>query len=475
MNNKSRRPYMLPVQLTCDPAKIENGISMDVVEHFIKKHEEMFPRYEYLEKLYLGFHDIFREPEKPDWKPDHRLAVNFPRFITQAFVGYTYGIPIKVGHEDEATNDSLQTFEKNNQTSDHNAEMATKCSVYGHAFEYSYQNEDGKTKLKAFSPKDLFVVYDNRISEKALFAVRYGYYTDDDNRRKKYGEIMTAREIVPFEENKKGEAQPNPYGYIPVVEWRLNEERMGLFEPAANLIEEFDLIISEKGNDVAAFAEAYMAILGAEVDEDGVKRIRDDRIINIYGTDDAKDVLVQFLTKPTADGTQENLLDRLQDLIFVTCMVANISDENFGNNASGISLAYKLLAMDNLAKTFDRKVSKSLSKRYKIFCSLSTNANNPNAWEDVDITFSRNVPKNLQEEVQNASGLEGIVSKKTQLTVLSVVDDPDAEMEQIRKEEDEEAEAAARRSDLWRQPSFDYGTDSEGDEADELGGDGDEA
>ena len=85
------------------------------------------------------------------------------------------------------------------------------------------------------------------------------------------------------------------------------------------------------------------------------------------------------------------------------------------------------------------------------------------------------MPKNLQEEVQNASGLEGIVSKKTQLTVLSVVDDPEAEMEQIRKEEDEEAEAAAKRSDLWRQPSFDYGTDSEGDEADELGGDGDEA
>ena len=194
---------------------------------------------------------------------------------------------------------------------------------------------------------------------------------------------------------------------------------MGLFEPAANLIEEFDLIISEKGNDVAAFAEAYMAILGAEVDEDGVKRIRDDRIINIYGTDDAKDVLVQFLTKPTADGTQENLLDRLQDLIFVTCMVANISDENFGNNASGISLAYKLLAMDNLAKTFDRKVSKSLSKRYKIFCSLSTNANNPNAWEDAEITFHRNLPKNVAREIENAKN-PGIADQPVSITCTVV-------------------------------------------------------
>ena len=151
-------------------------------------------------------------------------------------------------------------------------------------------------------------------------------------------------------------------------------------------------------------------------------------------------------------------------------MSANISDDSFNNVASGEAFAYKLLATGTMLSTFDTKIAKSLQKRYKIICSLETNSHDPNAWEDVDITFSRNVPKNLQEEVQNASGLEGIVSKKTQLTVLSVVDDPEAEMEQIRKEEDEDAEA-----DLWRQPSFDYGTDSEGDGADELGGDGDEA
>lgn len=469
MDNESRRPYVLPLQLTCDPSRIEQGIKMDVVEHFIKKHQEMFPRYDYLEKLYLGFHDIFREPEKPKWKPDHRLAVNFPRFITAAFVGYTYGIPIKVAHEDKTINESIQAFEKNNQTDDHNSEMATACCIYGHAFEYSYQNEDAKTKLKAFTPKDLFVVYDNRISEKALFAVRYGYFTDEENKSKKYGEIMTPAEIIPFEGSRMLDPQPNPYGYIPVVEWRLNEERMGLFEPAANLVEEFDKIISEKGNDVAAFAEAYLAILGAEVDENNVMRIRDDRIINIYGTDDAKDVLVQFLTKPTADGTQENLLDRLQDLIFITCMVANISDENFGNNSSGISLAYKLLAMDNLAKTFDRKVSKSIGKRYKIFCSLSTNASNPNAWEDIDITFARNVPKNLQEETQNARNLEGVVSKKTQLTVLSVVDNPEEEIKQIRKEEDEDARAAAKRGEKWRKANVGE------DDAEEVDEDGEES
>lgn len=71
--------------------------------------------------------------------------------------------------------------------------------------------------------------------------------------------------------------------------------------------------------------------------------------------------MVDFLSKQTADGTQENLLDRLENLIYQTSMVANISDETFGNATSGAALAYKLQAMSNLALTFaeaKRRVSK---------------------------------------------------------------------------------------------------------------------
>lgn len=448
--DNNRRPYLLPIEMTCDPRKVESGVNMELVKYYIDWHKQMMPRYDYLEKLYEGFHDIFNAPEKEDWKPDHRLAVNFPRFITETFCGYTYGIPIKVTHQDKTINDSLQSFAKNNEMTDHNEEMSGNCCIFGHGYEYMYQNEDAKSKLKAFTPKDLFIVYDNKIDDKALFAVRYGYYTDDKNRQRLHGEVMTRAVSRYFDGTDWVDEKENPYGYIPVVEWRLNEKRMGLFEPAASLVEEFNLIISEKGNDVAAFAEAYLAILGAEVDDEGVHRIRDDRIINIYGTDDAKDVLVQFLTKPTADGTQENLLDRLQDLIFLTCMVANISDENFGNNTSGVALAYKLMAMDNLAKTFDRKVEKSLKKRYKIFCSLPTNVSNEDAWEDIDIIFTRNVPKNLEEEARTAQALDGTVSKETTLSTLSIVDDPKEEMKKIQEETDEERKSAAEFGENWR-------------------------
>ena len=90
--------------------------------------------------------------------------------------------------------------------------------------------------------------------------------------------------------------------------------------------------------------------------------------------------------------------------------------------------------MSNLAKALDRKTLKSMSKRYKLFCTLSTNVPNKDAWKDIKYTTTRNIPKNILEESQVAQNLDGVVSKETQLGVLSIV--PDA-TEEIRKMENE--------------------------------------
>lgn len=437
---RKRRPYKLPEPLRCSADK---PITMTLAEEYIRQHEERFPRYIYLENLYKGFHDVYKQPEKPDWKPDNRLAVNFPRYITDTFLGYAYGIPIKKTHPEKGIDQAIRVFERDNEITDHEYELARKCCIYGHAFEYLYQDEEAKTKMTICTPMELFVVYDGTVKNRALFAVRYGYHSaEGDHPRQRYGEILTREEIIPFEGSTAGEPMENPYGRLPCVEWTLNEDRMGLYEGVSGLVEAYNHTLGEKANDVDAFAEAYLAVLGAELDEDGIYKIRDNRVINLYGTDDAKDILVQFLQKPTADGTQENLLNRLETLIYQTSMVANISDESFGSAASGVALAYKLQAMSNLALTFDRKIEKSLRKRYKLFCSLSTNVPNRDAWRDVDIRTARNLPKNVAEEAQTAAQLEGIVSKETQLTVLSIVPDVQRELTRMGQEAQEAAESA---------------------------------
>lgn len=150
-----RRPYMLPDPITCSPDRIEKGISMGLVEEYIRRHETRMQRYVYLENLHKGFHDVYNQPEKEHWKPDNRLAVNFPRYITETFMGYAYGIPIKKSHPDEEIDKKIRQFEDDNEITDHEYELLKKACIYGHSWEYFYQDEEGRTKMTVCTPKEL--------------------------------------------------------------------------------------------------------------------------------------------------------------------------------------------------------------------------------------------------------------------------------------------------------------------------------
>lgn len=432
---KTQKPYQLP-----DPLISDSNVTLNyaLVKKFIDRHEGRLQRYRYLEEMYKGFHNVFLQPDKPDWKPDNRLAINYPRYITETFLGYAYGIPIKESHPDETVDEAMKEFQSENEITDHEFELFQDVCIYGHAFEYLYQDEEARTRMTVCTPKELFVVYDDSVRNRALFAVRYSRHETDNGPGELFGEVLTREKSIHFDGGKFTDEFDNPYGMIPVVEYLMNRQRIGLYENVTGLIEAYNHAIGEKANDVDAFAEAYLAILGAELDENDIYRIRDERVINLVGTDNAKDVIVNFLSKPTADVTQENLLNRLDKQIYQISMVANISDESFGSSTSGTALAYKLQAMSNLAAGFDRKIEKSLRKRYKIWSSLKTNVSDEDAWKGLQITTSRNLPKNRLEEAQTAAQLSGIVSHETQLALLSIVQDPKAELEKIEKEQEPE-------------------------------------
>ena len=219
---------------------------------------------------------------------------------------------------------------------------------------------------------------------------------------------------------------------VPASEYVENKERMGIFEPVLTMINAYNKAISEKANDVDYFADAYLKVLGALLDEEGIKNIRDDRVINFDG--DANQVIVEFLQKPDGDTTQEHLIDRLERLIFVISMVANISDENFGTS-SGIAMKYKLQAMSNLEKTKERKFTSGMNRRYRLIFSNPVSGMKKDDWVKVHPKFTPNFPANLLEETQIAQGLDGIVSQDTQLGVLSIVENVQQEKDKIVAEQ----------------------------------------
>ena len=409
------------------------ALDENTLGRFISRHaaESVF-RYRPLLNAYMTDYAIFHEAPKPPWKPDNRIAVNFAKYIVDTMNGFFIGIPIKITCDDKAVAGYVEFLDQYNDQDDNNAELSKICSIYGKGYEMYYVDQEGKIGITYLTPMDAFMIYDDSVLERPLYFVRL--YIDTDNVL--HGSVSDEEKVRYFVQKGKivwEEEKAHGFSGVPATEYRENAERMGIFEPVLTMIDAYNKAISEKANDVDYFADAYLKILGTLLEEDEIKHIRDDRIINFDG--DTEKLIVEFLQKPNGDETQENLINRLEKLIFQLSMVANISDENFGTS-SGIALKYKLQAMSNLAKTKERKFTSGMNRRYKLIFSNPVSGMKEDDWVKLKFKFTPNFPANILEESQIAGNLSGITSQKTQLKVLSVVDSVDEEIQQIEREEE---------------------------------------
>jgi SPP1 family phage portal protein len=380
---------------------------------------------------YMTRYPIFELPPKPDYKPDKRIAVNFAKYITDTMNGFFIGIPIKIDCDDQNVAEYVEYLDRYNDQDDNNAELSKLCSIYGKGYEMYYVDDRGEIGITYLSPEDAFMIYDDSILERPRYFCRIYSDADDivyvsvsDETRVQYASMEGGLHWIADSEKTHG------FSGVPATEYRENEEEIGIFEPVLTMINEYNEAISEKANDVAYFADAYLKVLGAIVKDENLEQIRNNRIINFPGTLENGQLDVDFLQKPDGDTSQEHLLDRLEKLIF------QISDENFGTS-SGIALKYKLQAMSNLALTKQRKFTSGMNRRYMLIFSNPVSGMNPDDWVKLNYTFTQNMPANLLEESQIAGNLAGIVSQQTQLSVLSCVDNVQQEIEQIKQDEED--------------------------------------
>lgn len=421
-------------------------LTYEDLNSFIQTNGQLGKDYQENLDMYLGNHSILTAKNK-DNGPDNRLVANLAHYIVDTFNGFFMGIPPKITLDEDDRNAKLQQWNDTNSLQDKLNELSKQTDIYGRSLAFLYQNEDSETEVAFSSPLNAFVVYDDSIAHNPLAFVRYQYNEDSELS----GTIYYADLISDFDDKSLiAESESvNQFGIVPAVEFYANDERQGVFDNVKTLIDGLDRALSQKSNQVEYFDNAYLKMLGLDLDTDGDGKPDIDLNGNqvIYSPEaTAADAIVDFIQKPDGDVMQENLLDRLSGLIFQVSMVPNLNDEAFSGNSSGVALQYKLLAMRNLAASKERKFTQSLRRLYKIAFKAGTilSEKESDSWQDLKFQFTRNMPVNLADEADTASKLQGIVSKETQLSTLSIVDDPKAE---IGRMADEQKEADKQSAD----------------------------
>ena len=100
-------------------------------------------------------------------------------------------------------------------------------------------------------------------------------------------------------------------------------------------------------------------------------------------------------------------------------------------------MEYKLLGLQMITGEKEKYYKKGLKRRIELFCNylnLKAIAINPN---NVKITFTRKLPKNLNELAQMIANLSGKVSTETLIEQLPFVEDAPSEVEKVKQENEE--------------------------------------
>ena len=420
----------------------DEEMTMPDLMKFIGKNKELANEYKHNLEMYKGDHDILSQRPR-QFGPDNRLVANLPHYIVDTYNGFFTGIPPKITLEDKTTNEVLQEWNDENSLQDKLSEISKQADIFGRSLAFVYQDEDSQTRIAYSSPMESFMVYDDTVSRKPLAFVRYWENTDGQQ----VGMVYYATKTVSFEDSKFGDETLNPYKLVPAVEFYGNEERQGVFDNVKTLIDELDRVLSQKANQVEYFDNAYLKVLGVDLDQDGDGKPDADLIGNqmIYSPDaDATNATVDFISKPDGDNMQEHIIDRLVSMIYQISMVANLNDEAFAGNSSGVALQYKLLPMRNMAANKERKFRQALRHLYQVVFSVGTvlPESQKDAWRDLDFSFKRNLPEDLSSDASIAQSLQGMVSQETLLKILPFVDDPQEEMKRIKQEKIENMQTA---------------------------------
>lgn len=194
----------------------------------------------------------------------------------------------------------------------------------------------------------------------------------------------------------------------------------------------YDKTQSDSANDFEMFTHAMLVISGYLADDADKEDINNKYVINFAdGDGDAK-----YLIKEIQDAALENYKNRIDNDIHRFSGIPNMVDKEFSNNASGVSLSYKLMSLENITGVKESKFKKGLMRRIELLCNfykIKTNAEM--TYTEIEPTFTRNRPINDVEEADTMAKYSGILSEETILSMCSKVDNVQKELERKKDEQ----------------------------------------
>jgi SPP1 family phage portal protein len=435
---------------------LKKGMTLDLnipdhinfVRYMYQCFESDLHKYQKMYDYYKGNTDAMADYKTITQRSNLKVNTNFFKKFVKEEVSYTVGNPItyeskeQPGLLDELTS-TMALWNKN-----HDSDLMKYMVIFTKVFEiYRYDEEGFKsiisTPLTGYAYQD---EYDNVLFYMDVKVEHLDvdvYHIDVYTKKCVYHLDREFNQIEPPTNHR--------FGIIPVSVGKLTEELTedSLYKDLKGLQDAYETNLSDLGNEISDFRNAYMLMTDCEfeeekvvIDEETGEETKIDPILEMKKKGIlmvGKDGKIQWLIKQINDTFVQNTLDRYKDDMYqISCHINH--NERLQSNLSGITLRSRLIALENKCALQINAHSNIVTNRLKFWCNYINYFKAKNFdWKKIKIIYTANIPQDDLATAQMLSQVPpGVISKRTASSRFGFIVDLDAEQRQIEREYEEE-------------------------------------
>lgn len=374
-------------------------------------------------------------------------------------------------YEDVLTDFADDTFNETLQ------DLVTGASNKGFEALQVYYEKDGTLQYRVVPAEEIIPIYDTHFEKDLVEVIRYYTITVVKNGQeylRKKVEWWTKDDVTFYIEKEKDiyvkdtevpcnpsphwwnvntlngmekKRVPNAWGRVPFIILKNNRNATTDLDCVKGLIDAYDLISSEGTNNFLDLVDLYWVIEGYGGETAGAiaKKLQINKAVHV--SDASGKVEAKQVELPVSGRLE--YLKMLRRDIFHFGMGVDTDTDRFGTAPSGVSLKFQYTLLDLKVGNMATKLKKAIKELFWYFTEDYNRKNNTNYDSAlVDVSINKNMITNDVEMVNMIQASKGIVSDKTLLARHPLVDDVNAELDELAAQEKQEIKKFADYQNL---------------------------
>lgn len=388
-------------------------------------------------QYYKGDTDAIRKYLFITKRSNLKINTNYIKKFIKEEVAYTLGNDIT--YESRTNNENIIKdieYYTAHWNELHDTDLMKYLLIFTKVYELYYIDDNANFCTKIIKPTEGYAYVDNA-SGKVLFFI---HTFKNDFETNNNIDVYTDEYIYHFDNkfNEISNPTKNLFGEVPVSIGELTEEGYddSLYKDLKGIQDAFETNLSDIGNEISDFRNAYMVFKNAQLNEEDIPKMKE---LGIIQFPDSPNGDAGWLIKNINDTFIQNTLDRYEDTMYqLACHINH--NEKLQSNLSGITLRSRLIVLENKCSLQIKAHKNIVKNRIRfLFIYLDLKKNKMYDYKDVKALYTPNIPSDDLAIAQMLSQIpERTISKDTARGLFSFVNNKVAEAEKVKTEQQEE-------------------------------------